>query len=320
MMWGWRKRFVNRRRGRERLLEVRMRAEAARAARVRLWGGVVAGVLGVGLVGFALWRGGIWLRERLLYENPRFQIRRVEVVSDGVLSHESLRRWAGVRSGMNLLAVDLAQVKRSLEMVPYVAWASVERVLPDTLRIQVRERRPVAVIQVPLPLPGGGVDFVEYGLDETGVVLPPLDPRLTDGGVTGWLNGLPLLRGAEYQELQPGRRMESGRAQAALQWLRAFARSPMAGLVEVREVSVANGDVLEVTTAEGSRITFGLSGFERQLLRWREIYEAGLRQDRWIETLDLAVGNNIPVQWRPMETQGEPARDGGRSGGGRKHV
>ncbi|MGA4644547.1 cell division protein FtsQ/DivIB [Limisphaera sp. 4302-co] len=319
-MFGWRRKPVNRRRGRERLLGVRMRAEAARAARVRLlsrWCGLVCAL---GLVVYGGWWGSVWLRDRLLYENPHFRIRRVEVESDGVLSEGTLRRWAGVRPGMNLLAVDLAQVKRSLELVPYVARASVERVLPDTLRIQVWERRPIAVLQVPVPLPAGGLDFVEYGVDEAGVVLPVLDPRLTDGGTVAWLHGLPILRGVGYQELQPGRRLESARARAALAWLRAFARSPMAGLADVREVSVADGDVLEVVTAEGSRITFAPDGFERQLLRWREIYEVGLRQERWIETLDLAVGNNVPVQWRPMETNTGTSRPGDRSGGARKHV
>lgn len=319
-MFGWRRKPVNRRRGRERLLGVRMRAEAARAARVRLlsrWCGLVCAL---GLVVYGGWWGSVWLRDRLLYENPHFRIRRVEVESDGVLSEGTLRRWAGVRPGMNLLAVDLAQVKRSLELVPYVARASVERVLPDTLRIQVWERRPIAVLQVPVPLPAGGLDFVEYGVDEAGVVLPVLDPRLTDGGTVAWLHGLPILRGVGYQELHPGRRLESARARAALAWLRAFARSPMAGLADVREVSVADGDVLEVVTAEGSRITFAPDGFERQLLRWREIYEVGLRQERWIETLDLAVGNNVPVQWRPMETNTGTSRPGDRSGGARKHV
>jgi len=319
-MFGWRRKPMNRRRGRERLLGVRMRAEAARAARVRLlsrWCGLV---LALGVVVYGGWWGSVWLRDRLLYENPHFRIRRVEVESDGVLSAGTLRRWAGVRPGMNLLAVDLAQVKRSLELVPYVARASVERVLPDTLRIQVWERRPIAVLQVPVPLPAGGLDFVEYGVDEAGVVLPVLDPRLTDGGTVAWLHGLPILRGVGYQELQPGRRLESARARAALAWLRAFARSPMAGLAEVREVSVTDGDVLEVVTAEGSRITFAPGGFERQLLRWREVYEVGLRQERWIETLDLAVGNNVPVQWRPMETNTGTSRPGDRSGGARKHV
>lgn len=317
-MWGWRRRARNRRLGRERLLDVKLRSSVVRAARTRLVAGLVAGAFGLVVGLYGVWRVGAWLQNCLFYENPRFTVRRVEVSTDGVLSVEQLRRWAGVRTGMNLLALDLAQVKRSLEMVPYVASVSVERVLPDTLRLRVTERRPVARIQVPLPVAPGGVDFVTYQVDEEGVVLPPLDPRLMGEGVGGDA-ALPLLRGLNYHDLQPGRRIEHGPVRAALRWLRAFAQSPMAGLVEVREVVLGTG-VLEVQTAEGSRITFGSEDFERQLLRWREIHEAGWRQQRQIETLDLAVGNNIPVRWKAPDPDPEAAPPRRPNSGSRKHV
>ena len=55
-------------------------------------------------------------------------------------SADQLRRWAGVKPGENLFALDLARVKRDLEMVPLIDSVSVERVLPRTLRIRVTER------------------------------------------------------------------------------------------------------------------------------------------------------------------------------------
>ncbi|MCS7089332.1 MAG: FtsQ-type POTRA domain-containing protein [Verrucomicrobiota bacterium] len=298
----------NRRLGRDRLLSVRMRAEAARSARMRLAARLSALMAACGVGALLFWYGGAWLQNRLFYENPRFQLRRVEVYTDGVLSVDQLRRWAGVQPGMNLLALDLSQVKRGLELVPYVAGVWVERVFPDTLRIHVRERRPLAIVQVPLPLPGGGVDFVQYGIDGEGVVVPPMDPRLVGMGPPPEPT-LPLLRGVGLHEVQPGRKLEHGSITAALGWLKALQRSPMAGLVEIRELTVGDG-VLEVVTADDARITFGLRDFERQLLRWREIYEAGLRHQRCIETLDLAVGNNIPVRWRGGETNGIPPAPG----------
>ncbi|MEJ5237663.1 MAG: FtsQ-type POTRA domain-containing protein [Limisphaera sp.] len=317
-MWSWRPKARNRRLGREHLLDVKLRSSVVRAARARLVAGLLAGAFGLGVGMYAVWRAGAWLQNCLFYENPRFTLHRVEVSTDGVLSVEQLRRWAGVRPGVNLLALDLAQVKRSLEMVPYVASVSVERVLPDTLRLRVTERRPVARIQVPLPVSPGGVDFVTYHVDGEGVVLPPLDPRLMSEGA-GMDSALPLLRGLNYHDLQPGRRVEHASVQAALGWLRAFAQSPMAGLAEVRELALGAG-VLEVLTGEGSRITFGLEDFERQLLRWREIHEAGWRQQRQIETLDLAVGNNIPVRWKAPESEPEPSPPRRPNTVSRKHV
>ncbi len=55
--------------------------------------------------------------------------------------------------------------------------------------------------------------------------------------------------------------------------------------------------VLVVATGQGSEVTFGLENFNRQLARWREIYEMGARMSKAVATLDLAVTNNIPARW-----------------------
>lgn len=49
----------------------------------------------------------------------------------------------------NLFALDLARIKRDLELAPAIQSAAVERVLPHTLKIRVTEREPVAQIVVP---------------------------------------------------------------------------------------------------------------------------------------------------------------------------
>ena len=62
-----------------------------------------------------------------------------DLQTDGVISTEQLRRWANVRLGDSLFALDLARVKRDLEFVPLVSFVSVERLLPTTLRIRVND-------------------------------------------------------------------------------------------------------------------------------------------------------------------------------------
>jgi len=55
--------------------------------------------------------------------------------------------------------------------------------------------------------------------------------------------------------------------------------------------------VLQVTTGQGSAVTFSLQDFDRQLRRWREIYDQGRKLNKAIASVDLAVPNNIPVRW-----------------------
>ena len=66
-------------------------------------------------------------------------------------------------------------------------------------------------------------------------------------------------------QLQPGHRVESPQAQAALQLIGAFDHSPMAGLVDLRRMDVSSPGVVVATTGQGGEITFALDNLEQQL-------------------------------------------------------
>jgi hypothetical protein len=295
-MW-FRRKKSNRRLSRAHVLDVQMRSSVLRAARTRACALVAGAAFAVIFGVYLLWRIGDWGLNCLLYENKTFAIREIEVQTDGVISHDQLRRWAGVKPGANLLALDLLEVKRNLEYVSFIAAASVERVLPNTLRLRVTEREPVAQINVPRPRSVGGVELIVYRLDADGYVMPALDPRQRSTPLFQPEEPLPVVVGANPHDLQAGRRVETPAVQSALKLICAFDCSPMFGLAELRRVDVGAPGVLGVTTETGSEITFGLEDCERQLLRWREIHDAGARARRMLASLDLAVTNNIPVRW-----------------------
>jgi cell division protein FtsQ len=232
-----------------------------------------------------------------VYENKSFAIQRIEVLNDGVISADQLRRWSGVKLGENLLALDLARVKRDLELVPMIQSLSIERILPGTLRIRVTERVPVAQIHVPRPRPGGGIELVVFDIDAESYVMLPLDPRQRAVPLNVADDQLPVISGICVSDLQPGRKLESRLARAALKLNAAFESSPMAGLVDLKRIDVSAPEVLVVTTGQGSEITFGLENFEQQLARWQAIHELGLKMNKVIATLDLAVPNNVPARW-----------------------
>jgi cell division septal protein FtsQ len=239
---------------------------------------------------------------RLVYENPAFAIAKIETYTDGVLAPDQLRRWANVRPGQNLFALDLARVKRDLELVPLLASVSVERVLPRTLRIRVSEREAVAQVNVPQTNARGGVEVAVRHLDPDGYVMLPLDPRqcLTPVSPTG--DALPVITGIGAHELQPGRRIERPQVQAALRLIVEFAHSPMAGQVDLKRIDLGAADVLVVTTGQGCEVTFGLRDLDQQLRRWREIHDVGVRQNKSLAWLDLAVSNNVPARWLQVST------------------
>jgi curli biogenesis system outer membrane secretion channel CsgG len=107
---------------------------------------------------------------------------------------------------------------------------------------------------------------------------------------------LPVIAGVNAFQLQLGRRVELPQVQAALQLIAAFARSPMAGLVDLRRVDVSAPGVVVATTGQGSEVTFGLNNLDQQLRRWRQIYDYALSRKSNIAAVDLAVANNVPVR------------------------
>jgi cell division septal protein FtsQ len=297
VLWFKNKAKNRRLRHRPDVLEVKVRSKVVRAARTRM-AALSLGVLFGTVFGlYVLWRLGEWTLDQLVYENKSFAIREVDVQTDGVILPEQLRRWSGVRPGQNLLALDLARVKSDLELVPMVQSASVERILPGTLRVRVSEREPVAQVNVLNPRNGGGLEQMIFQLDAEGFVLLPLDPRqrMVTPGQGG--DQLPVIAGINTSELQPGRRIDLPPVQSALKFIAAFEQSPMSGLVDLKRIDVSAMQVLFVTTEQGSEVTFAMDDFARQLGRWRQVYDECFRQKKTIATLDLAVNDYTPLRF-----------------------
>jgi len=303
-MW-FRREPKNRRLSHRHVLDVKLRSRQVRATRLRLGAVALAVTLGTVFGLYLFWRAGEWTLDKFVYENSEFAIRRVDVQTDGVIAPDQLRRWSGVKPGDNLMALDLASVKRNLELVSTIGSVSVERVLPSTLRIRVTERQPVAQVDVPRAGAAGGIEVTVFQLDVDGYVMQPLDPRLCVIPLAQIRDQLPVITGLNVYQLQPGQRVESPRVLAALQLIGAFNRSVMTGLVNLRRIDVSSPGVVVATTEQGGEITFGLDNLDQQLRRWREIYDLGQRMNKAIAALNLAVSNNVPVRW--MEAVAAPA-------------
>jgi cell division septal protein FtsQ len=305
-MW-FKREHKNRRMGRGHVLDVKLRSDQVRAARIRLATAAFALVFGTLFGLYLFWRTGEWALNKFVYENPEFAIQQIDVQTDGKISDEQLRRWSGVRLDQNLIALDMAAVKRNLLMVSAINTVSVERILPHTLKIRVTERKAIAQANVPRADDKNGITLAIFQLDDTGSVMQPLDPRQCVIPLGQARDPLPVLAGLNVFQLQPGHRIDLPQGLVALKLIAAFQNSPMAGLVDLQRVDVTSPHVVVVTTAQGSEITFGLDNLQQQLARWREIYDLGRRMNKTIASVDLAVGNNVPVRWSEVVSAPDPA-------------
>src|SRR5450756_59150 len=295
----------NRRLGRGHVLDVKLRSDQVRANRLRLGAILLSVVFGTFFGLYLIWRTGELLLDKFVYHNPDFAIQNVEIQTDGVISKDQLRRWSNVKPGANLFALDLANVRRSLELESAIETASVEKVLPHTLRIRVTERDPIAQVNMPCTDANGNLAVSVTQLDKNAVAMKPRDPHECIVPVTQLNPQLPVISGLNPVKLKLGEPVpapDDVNVQAALALISAFDHSPMAGLVDLRRVDITSPGVLIVATGQGSEVTFGLQNFDQQLGRWRQIYDLGMRQQRVIASVDLAVANNVPVRWMLAST------------------
>ena len=302
----FRRKSKNRRFERKHVLQVKLRASQRRQLRLRRAVMVLAVPMFLLVGAYAAWKGGDALLCRLVYENPAFAIHNIDVQTDGVLSLEQVRRWAGVKLQDNLLALDLARVRRDLEAIPNIRSAAIERALPHTLRIRISEREPVAQFAFPQPRGTNLWEKSVYLLSADGFVMLPLEPH-QKAVPNAAPDVLPSLIRLPPNDLRPGRAVESAQTLAALRLLDVFSRSPMVGLIDLRQIDLSVPNVLNVSTAQHSDVLFGLHDLEGQLRRWRAVHEYGQRTGKYVAWMDLSVANNVPARWLDPTLPAPPA-------------
>jgi cell division septal protein FtsQ len=307
-MWFRNKKRKNRRLHSDFVLDVKQRADVARARRARFSAKLLALTAGTFLGFYLLWRGCGVVLDVLVYDNPDFAVQRIDVQTDGKISAEIVRQKSGVQTGLNLFRVNLRTVKKNLESIALIESVSVERVLPGELKIRVTEREPLVQVNVPCGMAGGVPMLAVYQIDTTGKVIVPLDPREAKIPSTRIETTLPVITGNNAMAAVATNSIDSEKFPnviAAVRLVEAFGKSPMFGLVDLRRVDVSAPGVLVVTTGQGGQITFAQNNFDQKLRRWREIYEYGRSANKGdIASVDLAVTNNVPVRW--MLTSANP--------------
>lgn len=289
----------NRRRERRHVLDVKLSSNQVRRRRAQLALSAVFAIVFLVVTVYGLWRGGWWAVQRFVYHNEQLQIREFQVRTDGVIDRDHLARWSGVKLGDNLFAVDLHAIKRHLEMHGMIRQASLERVLPGTLRLQVSEREPLARVKLYFSMGDGRLLSRVYGLDRSGRVMP-LDQSIVRPETVQIWQRLPEITGLNPAEIVPGRDLTNRVALAAMDFVAAFNASTMKQLVQIGYVDVSDAEVLHVQTLQGQKVDLLDQGFARQLARWRAIHEYCYSKRASYSWIDLSPTNYIPIKAVPL--------------------
>lgn len=211
------------------------------------------------MLGWGIWLLLTWMGELLFTENSRFTVNKIEARSDGLLPESILQSWSKVGAGDNLFEVNLKDVRNRLETHAIVKRAVVQRKLPDTLRVAVNERVPIARM-------GQVEGRMNWLVDEEGVLIKKSFES----------KHLPFILGV-HQDVTLGENISDGPGGPVFPYLVVLRDMPakIRDLLPVHVISVGHPDYLDFRLKDGFQILFPRDGNVQELIMEasRGIYE-----------------------------------------------
>lgn len=188
-------------------------------------------------------------------QSDLFTLRKVTLEDGKPLPNEVAYHFAGLRVGQRLFGVDLAKSERLIRLKhPEYQWVLVERVLPDEVRIVLKEKKPVAQIH----------HRRYYLMDhESMIISEPSDEALED---------LPVVRGIEVSEkkLMRGARLKSHRLQQAVQLLKDIRRFKILRGHELTLIDVGDSNNFFFWIDDGIEVRISARDFASQLKKFSD--------------------------------------------------
>ncbi len=283
-----------RRRSRSKVLEVRvMSPRIAWYGFLRMVGKFVKLACVLALIsglGWAVWRG----IEHAFYENPDFRLRVVDLNPNPVIDEAGLVEAANIDLNASLFDIDVNSLTETLNRLPEIASAHVERHLPGTLVVRIVPRTPEAWISCPdagltaARVPGAML------VDHNGVAYRCPARQLDKA------EHLPIIQlpASEGFTIAAGQAVRHPELRHCFQLLRSATEFDPEAIQWIESLSQANAWSLLLVTRDGTRATFGLGDHERQIHRLRAAMDHAGKQGYAIGTINLIPKHNVPITLR----------------------
>lgn len=144
------------------------------------------------LVGFGALSIGVLFLYEILLASPYFQLERVDVVGLMHLTKEEINSSVSSPMGTPLLKLDIDAIRKRVELNPWVRKATVLRIFPGTIRIELEERIPTVMVNL---------DKLYY-IDDKGEIFKRVEPddKLLFPVFTGIQKDSPALYGSHIRQ------------------------------------------------------------------------------------------------------------------------
>ncbi|MCX7919097.1 MAG: FtsQ-type POTRA domain-containing protein [bacterium] len=233
-----------------------------------IWKKVLHGVL-TGLLMLIVILVGIQLTMFVFWSNY-FSLRKVEISTTKQINRTEILNLADVQLQKNLVTLPTRNIIKRVMVHPWVKEVRIQKRFPATIRIDVVERSPIAVVC--------GKEM--YGVDAEGYLLPGIYPES--------LQELPIVTVPENVLVEHPTRINSDGMRNVLTVITYLKENAPWFLKEISEFNITAPDnLLLYTLHEGTEIRLGKENFEERLNKLLHIWQIIKQQQLEEEYIDL---------------------------------
>ena len=220
----------------------------------------------------------VWIQD-----NHAFAIRKVVISGTSLLEAEDVIAAADINTQAHIMSADVRSVKMKLAALPQIKNVRVSRLFPSSIRIQVEERKPVALV----------IDNGIWGLDAEGVLLPRFHAS----------HGLdyPVIVSENLPHHNPGERIDDARILRLVQFLGLLKETNASVYSLISEVTWNEIEGLRILTVKNNLpVLFGQSQLLEKCRKLSTAWQYLQVNNRIpeIKYLDLRFQNQIIVKKR----------------------
>lgn len=225
----------------------------------------------------------VWSKNRttaLLQDLAGLRLEKVTVEGNRYLTEDEVVKTLGLPTGESMFKLDLKGAADKVRRMDWVERVFIERRLPRTIMVSIKERKPVALLE------RGEI----YGVDAEGRVLPAAPLLLRED--------LPLISGLALSPEAVGTTREAEALRPALDFLGFLAKKDPALAQDVSEVNLSEEDALKVTFMDGLQARFNPPVSETELKRMALVVSDLQEKGRKAATMDFRYRNLVLVKPR----------------------
>lgn len=210
--------------------------------------------------------------------------RQVRIEGINILSRDDVLKLMHLPQQVKMYNLDLTVLQKNILANAYVKSVTVKRDAPSTLRVEIEERKPSALLTIKN-------QEKTYYMDEEGVILPY--------SVTQETYDIPVISGIDFADtIQPGIRIDNNDIQTALDIIRASHAINEELSHKISEIQLNNGhDIILYSFENGIPIIFGRGDVAKKMINlnefWQRVVNTGDAKN--IRYIDLRFEDQIII-------------------------